>query len=135
VKFKSDVSGKITGIRFYKGAGNGGTHVGSLWTSGGQLLASATFTNESVSGWQQVLFSSPVVISANTTYVASYHMTNGGYAVTRFSFSSNVDSPPLHALASSTSGGDGVFAYSASTTFPTSVFESTNYWVDVVFTP
>ena len=38
----------------------------------GQLLASAPFTNETASGWQQVNFPAPVNIAANTTYVASY---------------------------------------------------------------
>src|SRR5262249_31248353 len=51
VKFTSDVSGVITGIRFYKGSLNTGTHVGHLWTASGQLLNSATFTNETASGW------------------------------------------------------------------------------------
>ena len=32
------------------------------------------------------------------------------------------------------SGGDGVYAYGASSIFPTNTFMSTNYWVDVVFT-
>ena len=32
VKFRSDVAGYITGIRFYKGPDNTGTHVGHLWT-------------------------------------------------------------------------------------------------------
>ncbi|WP_037973151.1 DUF4082 domain-containing protein, partial [Streptosporangium amethystogenes] len=45
VKFKATTAGTINGIRFYKGPQNTGTHVGSLWTSSGQLLASATFTN------------------------------------------------------------------------------------------
>ena len=31
VKFRVDVDGFITGIRFYKGAGNTGTHIGNLW--------------------------------------------------------------------------------------------------------
>ena len=59
VKFESSTAGYVTGIRFYKGAGNNGTHIGNLWTSSGTLLASATFTNESASGWQQVSFASP----------------------------------------------------------------------------
>ena len=92
-------------------------------------------TNETASGWQQVLFASPVAITANTTYVASYHMPNGGYSVDRPSFATAVDNPPLHALASSTSGGNGVYAYAAGSTFPTNVYQSSNYWVDVVFTP
>jgi hypothetical protein len=50
VKIRSDTSGYITGVRFYKLSNNTGTHVGHLWSSGGTLLATATFTNESTSG-------------------------------------------------------------------------------------
>jgi hypothetical protein len=46
VKFRSNLDGIITGIRFYKGPLNTGPHLGNLWTSTGQLLASVTFTNE-----------------------------------------------------------------------------------------
>ncbi|HVN11848.1 MAG TPA: N,N-dimethylformamidase beta subunit family domain-containing protein, partial [Kineosporiaceae bacterium] len=35
VKFSSDVSGTVTGIRFYKSSKNTGTHVGNLWTASG----------------------------------------------------------------------------------------------------
>ena len=59
-----------------------GTHVGHLWTSTGTLLATATFTGETASGWQQVNFATPVAITANTTYVASYHAPNGHYSAT-----------------------------------------------------
>src|SRR5258705_741046 len=31
-KFTSDVSGTVTGMKFYKGTGNTGTHTGHLWT-------------------------------------------------------------------------------------------------------
>jgi len=77
VKFRSDVSGNVTGIRFYKGSGNNGSHIGLLYSSTGALLAQATFTGETASGWQQVNFSSSVAISANTTYVAAYFSTSG----------------------------------------------------------
>ena len=81
VKFRSDVAGFITGIRFYKTSGNTGTHTGTLWSTAGVNLATATFTGESATGWQEVLFDSPVAIDADTTYVASYHTTVGHYAV------------------------------------------------------
>ena len=83
VKFRSDVAGTINGIRFYKATANTGTHVGSLWTAAGTLLAQATFSGESASGWQQVTFSSPVAIQPNTTYVAAYFAPNGHYSATR----------------------------------------------------
>ena len=63
VQFRSDVPGSITGIRFYKAIANTGTHLGHLWSTTGTLLASATFTGESASGWQQVNFATPVSIA------------------------------------------------------------------------
>ena len=133
VKFRSDIAGYITGVRFYKGAGNTGTHVGHLWTASGTLLATATFTTETASGWQQVDFAQPVQIQANTTYVASYFAPNGHYSFNSAYFASaGVDSGVLHALSNAAAGGNGVFL-AGSSGFPTSSFNSANYWVDVVF--
>ena len=132
VKFRSDVAGFITGIRFYKGPENTGTHVGNLWTSGGGLLGTATFSGESATGWQQVSFASPIAISPNTTYVASYFTPVGQYAFDGGYFASAFDNPPLHALADGTDGANGVYLYGGG--FPTATFNKTNYWVDVVFT-
>jgi hypothetical protein len=134
VKFRADVDGVISGIRFYKGAGNTGTHVGNLWTQTGQLLATATFTNETASGWQQVNFSPPVPIVANTIYIASYHAPVGRYAADAgFFATAGVDNGQLHALASPVSP-NGVYAYGPGG-FPANTYNATNYWVDVLFTP
>ena len=62
VKFYSEVGGAIKGIRFYKSSANTGTHVGNLWSSDGRVEASATFTNETLQGWQQANFATPVPI-------------------------------------------------------------------------
>ena len=130
VKFSSEVAGKITGIRFYKAAANTGTHIGSLWSSTGTLLASATFSGETASGWQQVNFATPVAITANTTYVAGYLAPTGHYSESLSGFTSAFTNPPLTAVANSVSA-DGLYAYSASSVFPTSTWQATNYWVDV----
>jgi len=133
VKFRSSQTGYITGIRFYKGAGNTGTHVGNLWSVNGSQLASATFTSETATGWQQVDFSGPVAVSANTTYVASYHAPTGNYALNSGYFASGpTTNGPLTALQDGTDGANGVYGYGGSA-FPTSTFDSGNYWVDVVF--
>src|SRR5262249_28923143 len=113
LKFKADYSGSVVGIRFYKAAANNGTHIGSLWSATGTRLAQATFTNESDSGWQTVLFANPVTISANTTYVASYFAPNGNYSITKSGLANGVDNGSLHAIASTTSP-NGVFAYTGS---------------------
>ena len=135
VKFKSDTSGRITGIRFYKGSGNTGTHVGNLWSNTGSLLASVTFSGETTSGWQQMNFTTPVAITAGTVYVASYHTNVGHYSDDQNYFAtSGIDNPPLHALANGVSGGNGVFIYGSSSAFPNQTWNTSNYWVDVVFT-
>ena len=132
LKFFSDVSGFVKGVRFYEGAGNLGTHVGSLLTNTGALLANATFTNESPSGWQEVLFDSAVAIAANTTYVVSYHTNVGHYSATAGYFNTTrADASPLHAPPTADAGGNGVYFYGAEG-FPTQTFNGTNYWVDVV---
>ena len=133
VKFKSDVTGTVTGVRFYKAAANTGTHVGSVWTTGGTRLAQATFTNESASGWQTATFATPVQVTADTTYVASYHAPKGHYAATGSAFSPNgVDNAPLHALSTATSA-NGVYVYTTTGGFPTNSWNAANYWVDVLF--
>ena len=135
LKFKSDTSGYVTGVRFYKSSKNTGTHVGNLWTTSGNRLATATFTNETASGWQQVNFSTPVAISANTVYVVSYHTSVGHYSDDLNYFNGKgQDNAPLHALANGVSGANGVYAYASASSFPTQdPGKSVNYWVDVVF--
>ncbi len=134
VRFKSDVAGSITGIRFYKSAANTGTHIGNLWSNTGSLMATATFANETASGWQTVNFSSPVAITAGTYYVASYFSTIGHYAEDDNFFTVSYDNSPLHAPQDGVAGANGAYTYGASSAFPTSAFASANYWVDVVFT-
>lgn len=134
VKFRSDVGGTIKGIRFYKATANIGTHVGNLWTRTGTLLATATFTGETASGWQQVNFATPVTITANSVYVASYHANDGHWSVSwNYFAASGVDSPPLHALGNGVSGGNGVYRYGTDSLFPDLTWITANYWVDVVF--
>jgi Domain of unknown function (DUF4082) len=133
MKFTADVGGNVTGVRFYKGASNTGTHIGNLWSNTGQLLATVTFTNETASGWQQATFSQPVAITAGTVYVVSYHTNVGFYSVNSGYFASAFDNPPLHGVANGTSP-NGVYAYGA-TQFPNGSYNASNYWVDVVFNP
>ena len=136
VKFKSTVAGTVTGARFYKQTWmDGYTHVGHLWSSTGQLLATATFTGESASGWQTVSLPSPVHVTANTTYVASYHSSAGTYSATGGYFSaSGAGGWPISALKDGADGGNGVFLYGPAG-FPNNTYNSGNYWVDAVFTP
>ena len=134
MKFRADQDGFISGVRFYKGASNTGTHTGSLWSAAGARLATVTFTGETASGWQQANFDSPVAISAGTTYIVSYYAPNGRYSVNEGFFDSATVNSPLTALADGTDGGNGVYRYGSGGGFPSSSYQASNYWVDVVYT-
>jgi hypothetical protein len=129
VRFMANTNGFITGIRFYKGAANTGTHTGSLWSSSGQLLATGTFTNETASGWQTMTFATPVAVTAGTTYVASYFAPNGRFSVDLDYFSSAYNRGALTVPV-----GGSVYRYGNSSLFPNQSYRNSNYWVDVVFT-
>ncbi|HEV7537066.1 MAG TPA: DUF4082 domain-containing protein, partial [Acidimicrobiia bacterium] len=133
LKFRTDTAGSITGVRFYKGAANTGTHVGSLWNSAGTQLASVTFSGETASGWQQANFAAAVPVTAGQTYVVSYLAPAGRYAANNDYFTGQgVTNAPLQALASGVDGLNGVYRYGAGG-FPIDSYRDTNYWVDVVY--
>ncbi len=115
-------------MRFFKSALNAGTHVGSLWSSTGTRLATGTFSAETVSGWQTLTFAQPVAVTAGTTYVVSYFAPAGHYAATGQFFVAPYSNGPLSASTT-----NGLYSYGATSSFPTSTFGATNYWVDVVF--
>lgn len=131
LKFYSDVPGFITGVRFYKGPHNTGTHVGALWGGTGTKLASVTFSGETASGWQQANFSSAISIVANATYVISYLAPRGYYACDQSYSWTAVSATPLHVSGTS----PGVYAYGSTTRFPSGTWNRSNYWVDVMFSP
>jgi len=126
VRFSSSVAGTISGVRFYKSAGNTGTHTGTLWSAAGAQLATATFTGESATGWQTVTFDTPVSITAGTEYIASYVSPTGTYSATLGEFSgSGISRGPLTA-------GNRAGSYTYSSGFP-NARSGASYLVDVVF--
>ena len=144
-KFTSDINGTITGMRFYKAAANTGTHTGNVWSASGQRLATATFTNETSSGWQTVTFGQPLAITAGTPYIVSYFAPQGHYSQDTGYFygspapnpttNSRVNSPPLRFNRTTVSNPNGYYSYSSTSTFPDENYQSEYYWVDVIFNP
>lgn len=133
VRFKANADGYVNGIKFYKGAGNTGTHTGSVWSTSGARLATATFGNETATGWQKAYFSSPLKISAGITYVASYFAPQGHYAFNAGYFQNKTQSSgPLTALVDASAAPNGAFKLAGG--FPNSSYNGTNYWVDVLYT-
>ncbi|MET3769598.1 hypothetical protein ABIB15_002302 [Marisediminicola sp. UYEF4] len=128
--FTVSQAGQATGVRFYKGSGNGGTHVGSLWSATGQRLASVTFTGETATGWQSASFASPVNLAAGSRYVVSYLAPQGRYAATANYFTTQRTSGPLTADTTN----NGRYLYGSAGGYPTGTWNATNYFVDVTFT-
>ena len=115
---------------------------GHLWSSTGTLLATVTMTSSpGASGWQIAALATPVPVQANTTYVVSYH-TDNNYFV-QAGFFNNPYSEPFGLLSSpespfdngSGTDGNGLYAYSPNTIFPTLTYRNENYWVDATFAP
>jgi hypothetical protein len=133
VRFQTTQPGYITGVKFYKATGNIGTHVGALWTASGTKLASATFTNETASGWQQVNFAQPVPVKANTAYIAGYLAPQGNYSADSGYFATQgAGLPPIEAMKSTSGAANGLYSYGSSLTFPTNTYNNANYWVDAI---
>ncbi|WP_245919911.1 DUF4082 domain-containing protein [Melittangium boletus] len=133
VRFRSNVAGTINALRFYRGTGNASGYVARLWTLSGTLLAQVPVRDGRIPGWQEGTLSSPVPITAGTTYVVSYYSSNGQFARDVDGFASALVSGNLTAPASV--GGNGVYVYATGGGFPTNSYKDTNYWVDVRFTP
>lgn len=134
LKFRATSAGNITGLRFYRSVNMTGTNTGHLWSSGGSLLGTVTFTNGASPGWKEATLGAPVAITANTTYVVSVHSSSGDYVASNSYLVSSTNNGPLKALSDGEDGSNGIYDYGTNGTFPTSTYGSTNYWVDVVFT-
>lgn len=136
VKFRTSVAGNVLGLRFYKAASCTGLHIGNLFTDAADLLGSFEFTDESADGWQAGYFATPIPILACELFVAAVHMPDGHYSYDRPFFNAEFASPPLYAPESSEAIiGNGVYSYGPAGTFPNNTYETTNYYVDVIFEP
>lgn len=135
VKIRATQNGTISGIRYYRGTGTTGLHVGSIWTISGTKLADVTFDaiqSTDPSDWEEASFSTPLSIEAGVTYIASVYSPSGDYASTSNYFTTATVNGPIKALADGEDGGNGLYKYGSSGV-PTSSHNKSNYWVDVVF--
>lgn len=126
-RFRTSAPGVVTTIKFYKGNQNTGSHVGYLRAANGNILSQVTFQNETQSGWQTAVLTTPVRLTVNTEYRVTVYNSSGRYAVTNNALASVVTVAPLSTIATGGVAGFG-------TTNPTST-SSNKYWVDVVFDP
>jgi len=134
VKFQVKGAPYVSGVKFYKGTGNTGTHVAHLYD------VTATYTSETSSGWQTVDFSSEVQVRDDHNYIVWVSMPNGHYAA---------DSPMVggdnyfgtmygHGFGNSedvvtiSQGDNGVYGYTSDDSVVPGSSYAANYWVSPV---
>ena len=127
VKFTSNAAGRISAIRYYRSAGETGAHTGRIWSASGTQLASATFSGETSSRWQEALLAGSLAISAGVVYVVSVNY-NTAYVASNSGLTSAVVNGPLSTVADGANG-----TYGAAGAFPTQTYQNSNYFRDVVF--
>ena len=127
VKVRVDEPARLEAIRFWKDADETGTHSGRLWTAGGTLLGTATFSGETGSGWQTATLATPVDLAPGQTYVVSVGI-NAYFSQTRYALGSPIVSGPLRTIAD---GQNGVYGDAAGA-FPSQSYASSSYFVDPV---
>ncbi|MGY1796323.1 DUF4082 domain-containing protein [Geodermatophilus sp. SYSU D00525] len=132
IRFTATVDGTLTGLRFYRAAGDGAAHAATVWSSTGAVLGEATFPSRDTPGWQETPLDRPVPLTAGGVYVASYH-ADGGYVASLGWFRQPLPDPgPVAVVAD---GGAGVFRYSDVPVLPDGTYDAANYWIDVLFVP
>ncbi|CUU58519.1 protein of unknown function (DUF4082) [Parafrankia irregularis] len=129
LRFRPEVSGRISALRVYRPTAGGGPNTGALWSGDGRQLSTLTIPNSDQAGWRRGAFERPVAVQAGQTYVAAYQVDSGGYVdqVDYFGAGKVRKVGPLIALA-------GVYTYRAAA-FPDETWRDSNYYVDVEFQP
>jgi hypothetical protein len=153
LKFSADKPGVIKGIRFYRTTTDGGTYSVRLWqvTAGeedpgpgaGTLVPDAekTFVGVATTGWNTVLFDTPIPILANTLYVAERHNTQGRYVAETAGLITSIVVGSLKAWGANESGEwpafgtirNGTYRAAAAGNYPNQFAGTPNYGVDVVY--
>ena len=136
VKFRSDEAGFITGLRFYKGALNTGTHVGHLWTADGTHARRGDLHRRErvgLAGGELRRRRCAIDRGHDLRRLlprAERATTRPPTATSRPTASTTrrcTRSP------TATTGRTASTDYGAGGVFPTETFKASNYWVDVVF--
>lgn len=127
LRLAADTDIRIRALRYYQGPLGSGARTGTLWDSSGGQLATVAFEATSEQGWHTAYLSTPVDIAQGTVFTVSYHAPAGGYVHTPGEFAGGASNGEL-----SLQGSNGVYRYAADI-LPESSWNSTNYFVDVLY--
>jgi alpha-tubulin suppressor-like RCC1 family protein len=80
LRLTTSESGYVTKVLFAKDPNNTGPHTGTVWDASGNVLAQKAYTNETPNGWQEVVFDTPVRITAGDTFTVGFSLDNHIFA-------------------------------------------------------
>ncbi len=130
--FTPSVSGTVTAIRFYAASGETGAHTARLW-SGSSVIGGPYTVTGTGPGWITYTLPTPVALTANTAYTVS--VSTGADSGRRYAYSANALTGGGNNGANLTYPANaGVYSASIGSR-PTSSWNSSNYFRDIVFTP
>ncbi|MEO8617624.1 MAG: DUF4082 domain-containing protein [Luteolibacter sp.] len=132
LKFRSSIGGRITALRAWRPPGGPTAYTLRLWDAGSTStpLETVSVTGLSATGWVEVPLPTPRAIVANTNYVVSYGVAEGGFYDAE---PNGLQAAITNDALSSVATGNGVYAL-ARGTFPATATGS-NYSADVRFVP
>jgi hypothetical protein len=153
VRFTVASAVTVSAIAFWVPGTNSGTYTGGLYqttadddpaASGtGTLLTSASVGSGSVTAgtWASIPIT-PQTLSTGTVYTAAVHSSSGRIVATSTGLASSISNGGVTLLANGSdpnppglgSLANGVFVVGAALAYPVSVFNSTDYFVDVELT-
>ncbi len=141
MRFSVTTEGQLNALRYYRAAGETGTHYGMVWrVSDNAVMATAQFTNEdgsSVAGWQQQNIP-PVPLATGTEYVIGVNSgSNHSNYVYPYEYTglATASTNGLVSVPGTPNGVYGTFNTSSPflTTRPTSSYLNTDYFRDIVY--
>ncbi|MFC0247610.1 DUF4082 domain-containing protein [Citricoccus parietis] len=118
----------VHALRYYRGTEPGSAGTGSVWDSDGDRIAHVAFPAGTAPGWYTAFLDAPVHLTAGSTFTVSRHAPDGGYAHTSGDFAQ-----PRTVGALTLAGDNGLFRYGDGSASPNETWDSTNYFVDLLY--
>ena len=127
---------QVTGVRFYKGTGNTGTHLRHLWSGTGTLLGDGDVHRRDRDRLAAGRLSRRRWRSRRTrpTWRPTTRRSVGTPTDAGYFAASGCRQCAVARADRRSDGANGVYRYGTGGGFPTCAYQSSNYWVDVVFT-
>ena len=132
-RFKTNTDGRITKVRIYTSATEGGDHTVRIWRVSDSFVVAGPYTwtvTPGTVGWKEFTLPSALSITANTDYIVSVsNSTDKIYARTQHGFDNPINNDSLMTYT-----GSGVYSTTLGS-MPANVSYNSNYFRDIAFMP